>query len=69
MTPCKTAGRRAVRWHNPRLKAIHDDVDRKKSFKVILTNWGVQATSGYKIYQPDLLGRGKSRKDSHPHLK
>jgi len=44
-------------------------VDRKKSFKVILTNWVVQATSGHKIYQPDLLGRGKSRKDSHPHLK
>lgn len=53
---------------NPRLKAVHDDVNSKKGFKVMLTNWVVQETGGPKIYQPDAFGRGKSMKDSHPHL-
>lgn len=53
---------------NPRLKAVHDNVDSKKGFKVMLTNWVVQETGGPKIYQPDSFGRGKSLKDAHPHL-
>ena len=53
---------------NPALKAVHDNVDSKKGFKVMLTNWVVQETGGPKIYQPDPFGRGKSMKDSHPHL-
>ncbi len=53
---------------NPRLKAIHDNVDSKKGFKVMLTNWVVQETGGPKIYQPDSFGRGKPLKDAHPHL-
>ena len=53
---------------NPALKAVHDNVESKKGFKVMLTNWVVQETGGPKIYQPDSFGRGKSMKDSHPHL-
>ena len=53
---------------NPSLKAVHDNVDSKKGFKVMLTNWAVQETGGPKIYQPDAFGRGKSMKESHPHL-
>ena len=34
----------------------------------MLTNWVVQETGGPKIYVPDQFGRGKSMKDSHPHL-
>ena len=34
----------------------------------MLTNWVVQETGGPKIYTPDAFGRGKSMKDSHPHL-
>lgn len=53
---------------NPRLKAIHDNPGSKAGFKVMLTNWVVQETGGPKIYQPDEFGRGKSMKNSHPHL-
>jgi hemoglobin len=53
---------------NPKLKAVHDRVDTKAGFKVMLTNWVVQETGGPKLYQPDEFGRGKSMKDSHPHL-
>lgn len=53
---------------NPALKNVHDNVSTKAGFKVMLTNWVVQETGGPKIYQPDPFGRGKSMKDSHPHL-
>ena len=53
---------------NPKLKAIHDRPETKAGFKVMLTNWVVQETGGPKIYQKDEFGRGKSMKDSHPHL-
>ncbi len=53
---------------NPTLKAVHDNAASKAGFKVMLTNWVVQETGGPKIYQPDSFGRGKSMKDSHPHL-
>ena len=53
---------------NPRLKAVHDRPETKAGFKVMLTNWVVQETGGPKLYQPDGFGRGKSMKDSHPHL-
>ena len=54
---------------NPALKAVHDNVDSKAGFKVMLTNWVVNETGGPKIYIKDEFGRGKSMKDSHPHLK
>ncbi len=53
---------------NPILDAIHADKDSKAGFKVMLTNWVVQETGGPQIYKPDPFGRGKSMKDSHPHL-
>ena len=53
---------------NPKLKAVHDRPETKAGFKVMLTNWVVQETGGPKLYQPDEFGRGKSMKDSHPHL-
>lgn len=53
---------------NPALKAVHDNKASKAGFKAMLTNWVVQETGGPKIYQPDPFGRGKSMKDSHPHL-
>lgn len=53
---------------NPSLAAIHANKDTMAGFKVMLTNWVVQETGGPKIYQPDPFGRGKSMKDSHPHL-
>ena len=53
---------------NPKLKAVHDRPETKAGFKVLLTNWVVQETGGPKIYQPDEFGRGKSMKESHPHL-
>lgn len=53
---------------NPILKAIHDDKSTKPGFKVMLTNWVVTRTGGPTIYKPDMFGRGKSMKDSHPHL-
>lgn len=53
---------------NPILDAIHNNKDSKAGFKVMLTNWVVQETGGPDIYQPDQFGRGKSMKDSHPHL-
>lgn len=53
---------------NPTLKAVHDNKASKAGFKVMLTNWVVQETGGPKIYVPDAFGRGKSMKDSHPHL-
>jgi hemoglobin len=53
---------------NPTLAAIHANKDSKAGFKAMLTNWVVQETGGPKIYQPDPFGRGKSMKDSHPHL-
>ena len=53
---------------NPKLKAVHDRPETKAGFKVMLTNWVVQETVGPKIYTPDEFGRGKSMKDSHPHL-
>ena len=53
---------------NPKLKAIHDRPETKAGFKVMLTNWVVQETGGPKIYVADGFGRGKSMKDSHPHL-
>ena len=53
---------------NPKLKAVHDRPETKAGFKAMLTNWVVQETGGPKIYTPDAFGRGKSMKDSHPHL-
>lgn len=53
---------------NPKLKAIHDRPETKAGFKVMLTNWVIQETGGPKAYLPDSFGRGKSMKDSHPHL-
>lgn len=54
---------------NPALAAIHlGNPDSKAGFKQMLTNWVVQETGGPKIYQPDAFGRGKSLKESHPHL-
>lgn len=53
---------------NPKLAAIHANKASKAGFKVMLTNWVVQETGGPKIYQPDQFGRGKSMKNSHPHL-
>lgn len=53
---------------NPTLAAVHANEASKAGFKVMLTNWVVQETGGPKIYQPDSFGRGKSMKDSHPHL-
>jgi len=53
---------------NPTLAAIHEQKQTKAGFKVMLTNWVVQETGGPDIYQPDQFGRGKSMKDSHPHL-
>lgn len=53
---------------NPVLAAIHGQKQTKAGFKAMLTNWVVQETGGPKIYQPDQFGRGKSMKDSHPHL-
>ena len=53
---------------NQALKAVHDNVASKAGFKVMLTNWMVQETGGPKIYVPYEFGRGKSIKDSHPHL-
>lgn len=53
---------------NPKLKAIHDRPETKAGFKVMLTNWVIQETGGPKAYLPDQFGRGKSMKDSHPHL-
>ncbi|MDG1096070.1 MAG: group 1 truncated hemoglobin [Methylophilaceae bacterium] len=53
---------------NPSLKAVHDRKETKAGFKAMLTNWVVQETGGPKIYQPDPFGRGKTMKDSHPHL-
>ena len=53
---------------NPKLKAVHDRPETKAGFKVMLTNWVVQETGGPKMYLKDEFGRGKSMKDSHPHL-
>ncbi len=53
---------------NPSLKAVHDNPSSKAGFKAMLTNWVVQETGGPKLYQPDEFGRGKSMKNSHPHL-
>jgi hemoglobin len=53
---------------NPKLKAVHDRPETKAGFKVMLTNWVIQETGGPKVYQTDEFGRGKSMKDSHPHL-
>ena len=53
---------------NPALKAVHDRPETKAGFKAMLTNWVVMETGGPKLYQPDAFGRGKSMKDSHPHL-
>jgi hemoglobin len=53
---------------NPKLKAIHDRPETKAGFKAMLTNWVVQEVGGPKIYVKDEFGRGKSMKDSHPHL-
>lgn len=53
---------------NPKLAAVHANKDSMVGFKVMLTNWVVQETGGPKIYQPDQFGRGKSMKESHPHL-
>ena len=54
---------------NPALSAIHlGNPASKAGFKQMLTNWVVQETGGPKIYQPDSFGRGKSLKESHPHL-
>ena len=53
---------------NPNLKAVHDRPETKAGFKAMLTNWVVMETGGPKLYQPDSFGRGKSMKDSHPHL-
>lgn len=53
---------------NPKLKAVHDRPETKAGFKAMLTNWVVQEVGGPKIYQKDEFGRGKTMKDSHPHL-
>lgn len=53
---------------NPILDAIHQQKHTKAGFKVMLTNWVVEETGGPEIYMPDPFGRGKSMKDSHPHL-
>ena len=53
---------------NSSLKAVHDNPASKAGFKVMLTNWVVQETGGPKLYMPDEFGRGKSMKQSHPHL-
>ena len=53
---------------NPKLKAVHDRPETKAGFKVMLTNWVVNEVGGPKIYVKDEFGRGKSMKDSHPHL-
>lgn len=53
---------------NPLLKQVHDNPGSKAGFKVMLTNWVVQETGGPKLYMPDEFGRGKSMKQSHPHL-
>lgn len=53
---------------NPILAAIHEQRHTKAGFKVMLTNWVVEETGGPEIYMPDPFGRGKSMKDSHPHL-
>ena len=53
---------------NPRLKSVHDRPETKAGFKVLLTNWAIQETGGPKVYLPDSFGRGKSMKESHPHL-
>lgn len=53
---------------NPILAAIHEQKHTKAGFKVMLTNWVVEETGGPAIYMPDPFGRGKSMKDSHPHL-
>lgn len=53
---------------NPALKAIHTNFESRKGFKVMLTNWAIQETGGPKVYMQDGMGRGKSLKDSHPHL-
>lgn len=53
---------------NPILDGIHSNRDSMAGFKVMLTNWVVQETGGPEIYKPDPFGRGKSMKDSHPHL-
>jgi hemoglobin len=53
---------------NPTLAAVHANTASKAGFKAMLTNWVVQETGGPKLYQPDQFGRGKSMKDSHPHL-
>ncbi|WP_297810536.1 hypothetical protein [uncultured Methylophaga sp.] len=53
---------------NPILAAIHEQRHTKAGFKVMLTNWVVEETGGPEIYMPDAFGRGKSMKDSHPHL-
>ena len=53
---------------NPKLKAVHDRPETKAGFKVMLTHWVVNEVGGPKIYVKDEFGRGKSMKDSHPHL-
>lgn len=53
---------------NPILAAVHDQRHTKAGFKVMLTNWVVEETGGPAIYMPDPFGRGKSMKESHPHL-
>ena len=53
---------------NPILNVIHSDKSSKAGFKVMLTNWAIERTGGSKIYTPDQFGRGKSMKESHPHL-
>ncbi len=53
---------------NPILAAIHEQKHTKAGFKVMLTNWVVEETGGPAIYMPDPFGRGKSMKESHPHL-
>ncbi len=53
---------------NPVLAKIHANTDSKVGFKAMLTNWVVEETGGPKLYQADSFGRGKSMKDSHPHL-
>jgi hemoglobin len=53
---------------NPILAAIHEQRHTKAGFKVMLTNWVVEETGGPEIYMPDAFGRGKSMKNSHPHL-
>lgn len=54
---------------NPALSAIHiGNPGSKAGFKQMVTNWTVQETGGPKVYLPDSFGRGKSLKESHPHL-